>query len=496
MTNLNQKLAEILHYTQGIQPELLIVAVILLVTLFDLILVRNKNILPYLVLLGLCSVLVLELNQLSSIELASEKLFSGMIMSNRPSTFWRIIFDIATILIIILGIGREPKEKKGEYYVMILGILLGAHLLAMSSNLLMAYLSIELISILSYILTAFAFTKQSNEAALKYLLFGAVASGVMLYGMSLIYAITGSLDITTASFIESLMTADELPVLLACIMVSAGFLFKISAIPFHIWTPDVYTAAHTPVVGYFSVVPKLAGLSILFKWVIVANLFGQGPVNWQVLLAIISMITILVGNFSAIWQNNVKRLLAYSAIAHSGFLLIGLVSFSESGLQSLYFYAFIYLLMNIGAFTIVQYFEKKEDISEIEDYRGLMSKYPLAVISFLVFMVSLAGLPPTAGFTAKLFIFSSLWEAYQASNNDWLFYLLIFGLVNTVVSLLYYLKIPYYMIFKTQVRDVTGAKKINSIENYLGVLLVLGLLILFFKPEWLMNIFNNVTFTF
>ncbi len=497
MAGIKEKLAEIISYTEGIYPELVLVFAILGIVLFDLILGhRGKKILPFIALAALGYIISLEIVQVITAGNVPNRLFSGMIATDRISSIWKLIFDVATFLAVILGMGKEPREKTGEYYTLVLGLLLGAHMLSMSSNLLMIYLSLEVISIFSYILTAFGFSKKSNEAAVKYLLFGAVASGVMLYGMSLIYVLTGSFDITTSGFIEALMTADSLPVLLACVMVSVGFLFKISAIPFHIWTPDVYTAARTSVVAYFSVVPKLAGISILLKWILVANLFGQGPVDWQVLIAVVSMITILVGNFSAIWQKNVKRLLAYSAIAHSGFLLVALVSFSESGLQSLFFYSFVYLLMNIGAFAVVQYFETREQITEIEEYRGLVSKYPFITLLLLVLMISLAGLPPTAGFTAKLFIFSSLWEAFRESGNNWLFYLLIFGLVNTVVSLLYYLKIPYYMIFKPVVRELTAEKKINTTENYLGVLVVLGLLILFFKPEWLMNIFNNVNFAF
>jgi NADH-quinone oxidoreductase subunit N len=493
--NLFQKLQSILGDLSLILPEFVLVGTVLLILITDLLFKDKPQLVRLIVVIGLVFELYLVSRQYLDIE-KSVFGFGGMISVNSLTAFWKMLFATGALLTLSMGVQKANKTKAAEYYMLITTIVLGANLLAMSSNLLMIYLSLEVISISSYILTTFSFDKKSAEAGIKYLLFGAVASAVMIYGMSLLYAVTLTLDFTGQQFTDALLMGNHLPVIVGSVMVVAGFIFKMAAAPLHIWSPDVYTAAPTPVVAFFSIVPKLAGFAILIKVVLVLNLFGLGPIKWTTVLAIVAMVTILIGNFSALWQNNVKRLLAYSSIAHSGILLAGYAAFSETALQNVLFYAVAYLLMNMAVFIIVHHFENKKGITTVEEYSGLINTHPFLTVLLAILFISLTGLPPTGGFTAKLLIFTSIWESYSQTDNQWLLYLLVFGLLNTVVSLFYYLKIPYYMIFKPYNADKNEARIIVGFENYLAGVMVLAVLILFFKPDWLMGLINNINFAF
>jgi NADH-quinone oxidoreductase subunit N len=378
-----------------------------------------------------------------------------------------------------------------EYYALIMGAVLGGHLLVMSVNFIMVFVSLELISISSYVLTSFAFNKRSTEGSLKYFLFGSVASAVMLYGLSLLYGMTGTLDFSSTTFIDRLISGGSPLFFLAGTMVLAGFFYKITAAPLHPWAPDVYESAPMPVVAFFSVVPKLAGIAILARFVLAINLFGQSPYDWQTLLSIAAILTLTVGNFSALWQKNPKRLMAYSSIAQSGFFLVGVAAFLPQGIQFMLFYASVYVLMNFLIFLYLQYFDL-QGFETIADYAGSGKQFLWPAVFMLTGFVALTGLPPTAGFTGKLFIFSSLWEAYQLSGKQVLLWLMIFGLLNAVVSLFYYLRIPYYALIKSGESQL----KANNLtfENLLGLVLVLVILILFFSPGLLMGWINKINF--
>ncbi len=495
MEGLSLKLELILQYFQMVLPELLLVGLLIILVLVDLIAKGQRRALFVIAFIGILAELYLVTHQyFDTIKPISG--FFNFLLLDSYAAFWKMLLALATLIVILITTINKEQKKIAEFLTLIIAILIGANFLVMSSNFLMIFLSVEIISIASYIITTFAFNKNSAEAGLKYLLFGAAASAVMLYGMSLLYAQTLTLEYPSQQFLDALLEAESLPVLVSFILVLAGLFFKIAAFPFHIWAPDVYTSAPTSVVAYFSIVPKLAAFAVLTKVILVFNLFGQGPINWITFLSVTAMITLTVGNFSALWQSNVKRMLAYSSIAHTGFLLAGFAAFSETSLQYVLFYASVYLIMNLGAFLIVQYFEVKHNITKTEEYKGLINTYPFLSVVLLVFMISLTGLPPTGGFTAKYLIFSSIWDSYNTSNNSWLLYLLIFGLVNTVISLFYYLKIPFYLIFRTNDSNLTTAKNTLSIENFLGGLLVLAILIIFFKPDWLMGMINSVSFAF
>lgn len=420
----------------------------------------------------------------------SVSLFSGMLRHSNFSTFIRLLIDVSAILTVLMT-WKNKQRFLSEYFVLILAAVLGAHVLTVSVNFVMIFLSLELLSISSYLLTAFLFTRQGSEGSLKYFLFGATASAAMLYGFSWLYGLSGSMEITSGSFTSLFSATPSSLVLVAGCLVLAGFLYKLAAAPMHPWSPDVYEAAPIPVVAFFSVVPKLAGLAILIRFVHAVYKTGNATHDWQFLFAAIVLATITVGNFSALWQKNPKRLMAYSSIAQSGFLMIGALVLTITGIQSLLFYSAVYVCMNYVVFLFLNYFEN-EGVKTIADYRGIGKSYFWPMLFLLIAFIALTGLPPTAGFTAKLLVFSALWEAYQTSDKNILLILLIIGLLNTVVSLFYYLRIPYEAFIKSS--ETNQKTNILTVENLLGAILVLVILYLFFSPELLMGWINKITF--
>jgi NADH-quinone oxidoreductase subunit N len=475
-------------------PELLIVTGIGVIVISGLIRKNARNIFHGLTLIVLVAALLW--CAVSKSPDAPIPLFSGMIRYDAFSIFLRCLFFIGAVFTVCMTMfGGQTQKKLPEYYALILTVTLGANLLVMSQNLLMVFLSLEVLSISSYILTAFAYNKKATEGSMKYFIFGSVASAFMLYGFSLLYGITGTLSFTSVAFVDALVKYEGSLFLVAGVFSLAGFLYKVAAVPMHPWAPDVYEAAPMPVVAFFSVVPKLAGVAVLTRFFIVLDLFGESMVNWQSILAGITILTLTVGNFSALLQKNVRRLMAYSSIAQSGFLLVPVLTATGPGhgIHFFLFYASVYLVINFLVFFYLQYFEMK-GITTIAGFAGLGRAFVLPCIFILIGMVALTGLPPTAGFTAKLFIFSSLWEAYAHSGQKILLWLLLFGLLNTVVSLFYYLRIPYYSFIRSA--DQSLAPNNPAILNLLGAVLVLVVLILFFSPGLLMGWINKITFAF
>jgi NADH-quinone oxidoreductase subunit N len=294
-------------------------------------------------------------------------------------------------------------------------------------------------------------------------------------------------------FIETLSKSGSLLLVVASVLTMAGFLYKIAAAPMHPWAPDVYEAAPMPVVAIFSVVPKLAGVGILAKFLLSLNLSTQPYIDWQFILVLVSCLTLTIGNFSALGQKNVKRLMAYSSIAQSGFLLIGVVSFSNEGIHYFLFYATIYLLLNYLIFILLAYFEKF-GFTTIADFTGLRKNFLWPSVFLLIGFIGLTGLPPTAGFTGKLFLFTGLWNTYASTTKPGLLILFVFGLLNTVVSLFYYLRIPYYSFIRTTDSSIPE-NNLTSL-NFFGLILVLLILILFFSPGLLMGWINKINFVF
>ncbi|MDO1448303.1 NADH-quinone oxidoreductase subunit N [Rhodocytophaga aerolata] len=498
---LSDKLNQLLQSLSGFLPEVSLAALFVVLIIVDLIF-YNKEQKPtvYIALAGLVFVGVLTYQQWNQLP-SPISLFLGMIVVDKTAILFKGIFLVAAVLTLLLSLHNHKESdersylKSGEYVSLLVAITLGLHLMAMAANLLMIYLSVELVSISSYILATFKHNKKGSEGGLKYLLFGAMSSGIMLYGMSLLYGFTGTLSLSLqegTTFITELLAVHSLPVLLAVFLTVGGLLFKIAAAPFHIWAPDVYESAPTPVVAFFSVAPKAAGFAVLLRfllstWLLYPDQIGSehfSPI--RAILIAIAILTLIVGNFSALWQKNAKRMLAYSSIAHAGFMLAGLLAVNELGWQSVLFYLVVYLFMNFAAFLLIDAIYQQRQTEEIEDYKGLGIQNQFLGVAFLIVMIALTGLPPTAGFTAKLFIFSALWQDYQSTGDNLVLLLFVVGLFNVVVALFYYLRIPYYMFFRS-------GKELNTINLgmytvLLLVFLIVAVFLFFFKADWLMNI--------
>lgn len=511
--NLPEQLSQILQNLGLILPELLLSTSFLGLILMDLFLHQDlkkkhqivKDSLQANHFLMIMTVIII----LISINLTVEQFYNTndtflfgrmMILDSKAITFKFLI--LITTIFVLGHINVTKKNFVGEFYTLLLSMVLGLCLMTMSVNLLMIYLSIEIVSISSYVLTSIEKNKKSLESGLKYILFGAASSAVMLYGMSLLYGMTGTLDITSPDFSRGLAQIDTLASSVAIILTMSGFLFKVSAAPFHIWTPDVYESAPTPVVAFFSVAPKIAGFLVAIRF------YSALPNHLQNITAVLALASITFGNFSALWQTNAKRMLAYSTIAHTGFILIGLVSMSQLGMNAIVFYLVIMLFNNLAAFLLIDFLENtgqriinRDNLSNshaatqvthpalpdsITYFKGIGRVNPFYGIMMLILMISLAGLPPTAGFIAKLNIFTALWESYQTTHESILLWLFIFGLLNTAVSLFFYLKIPFMMFFKEPLENQHF--ELNSKQYFLAIILVLPILILFFKADWLMDL--------
>ncbi|KYF90302.1 NADH-quinone oxidoreductase subunit N [Sorangium cellulosum] len=382
------------------------------------------------------------------------ELFYGMLAFDRFSNLFRVIFAFVTAAIVLFavpptgpGVAPELRRDVGELFTLILVLSLGMNLMAASRHLLLIYLSLELVSVISFVLAGFKIgDARSSEGALKYVIFGGVASGIMLYGMSWIFGITASMHLGECAARIAALTAQQgkVPEVVfvgtACML--AGFGYKISAAPFHMWTPDVYEGAPTPVTAFLSVGPKAAGFAVLVRFFSDALGAGSAPPGvatpWPVLAGCLAMATMTVGNLSALGQENVKRMLAYSSIAHAGYMLLGFAVFSDAGVAAIAFYIVTYCFMNVGAFMVVMAVAEQSGGDEtLSAFRGLGRRAPLVAAAMAVFLVSLTGLPPMAGFVGKFYLFSALLTA----GGPWRWVMAIVGVVNSVISLFYYARV-------------------------------------------------------
>jgi NADH-quinone oxidoreductase subunit N len=332
-------------------------------------------------------------------------------------------------------------------------------LMAGANNLLMMYLALELSSISSYLLSGYTReAADSSEASLKYVIYGALSSGLMLYGISILYGLTGSLDLATINHIVPVVISAGGPplygLLIAGILTLAGFGYKISAVPFHFWAPDVYEGAPITITAFLAVASKAGGFAMLIRFLKVTFFDATGVMaaagtweavrglRWVDLVAILSVLSMTVGNLTAIWQNNLKRLLAYSSIAHAGYMLMGVAVLNDEGIAAVMLYFVIYLFMNLGAFYAVMLIADKTGSEDIDDYKGLGSRAPFLAVALAIFLISLSGLPPTAGFIGKLYLFAAL------INKGWI-WLAIVGALNSVIALYYYVRVIRNMFLRT-----------------------------------------------
>jgi NADH-quinone oxidoreductase subunit N len=425
-------------------PEIILVVFAVAVIIFDIALKdRYGDGAAYLSLVGLAAAAI------AAIVVGAEdrSLFLGMVRLDSFAMFFKIIITVATAATILFSLRSEEldPELKGEYYALLLAVTLGMFLMASSTHLLMIFLSLETVSLTSYILAGFlTHSPRSSEAAFKYITYGAVASGTMLFGISLLFGMTGTGDVMLVSERIGEMfnqgNVYPLAVLLSITFILAGVGYKIASVPFHMWSPDVYEGAPIPVTAFLSVASKSAGFALFIRLFYSGFRTAEASVDWSLMLAIVSALTMTVGNLAALPQQNVKRLLAYSSIAHGGYLLMGGVLLSYEGIQAILAYLVIYLFMNLGAFYVVILIADEVGSETIDGYRGLISRAPLVAISMAIFLFSLTGIPPLAGFAGK-------WILFAAVIKEQLYWLAIVGLLNTVISLYYYVRIVKAMFF-------------------------------------------------
>jgi NADH-quinone oxidoreductase subunit N len=427
-------------------PLLIVVFASLLVLLLEVFLKKeNKN------YLGFISISFLIVCTIIYFKFWNEEFsyFSGNLVLDKLSLFFFFIFAIAISFVVLLSMKYISLQdaNHGEFYSLLLFALSGMMIMVSSSNLIIIFLGLEVLSISSYALAGLKRKdEKSSEAAIKYFLLGSFASGFFVYGLALLYGASHSIDIS--GIINYFKSSPELglmgPIGLGLVII--GFGFKIAVVPFHMWTPDVYEGAPTPITAFFSVGPKAVGFAVLLR--IFLSYWRITPESQAIfwLLWIISVLTMLVGNLVALRQTNLKRILAYSSIAHAGYILVAILAKDGSGLL---FYLTAYLFMNLGAFAAIIALSKKgEEYLELEDYAGVGFKYPWIGATFTIFLLSLAGFPPTAGFLAKFYIFS-------AAVREGLVPLVIIGVLASLISVFYYLRIVVYMYMREPSREIT-----------------------------------------
>lgn len=446
-----------LRYLPHVLPELLLTAVALIVLVQDLLLRgRDSRKVGYVTLAGLAATAWVLIGQWRDLGASDGRLAGtvfGMMTVDRFGTFFKL-FTVGALAIVTLFVLYDRRERKhgiGEYYFLLLGAAIGIFFMVSTNNLLLLMLGLELLSLASYSLAGFhKGSKRSAEAALKYIVFGGLSAGVMLYGISLLYGLTGTIDLermgraVTDGASVSLATqfaVSPVPVAVAVVLVLAGFAYKVSVVPFHFWTPDVYEGAPTPVTTFLAVASKAAGFAVLLRFV--GALFLVEGVEQVVadyadrigmLLALLAAVTMTLGNLSALRQSNLKRMLAYSSIAHAGYVLIGVAAMSEEGFSAAIFYLAAYYFMNLGAFGFLLFFEGVTGSEEVDSLKGLGWRYPLVSCAMVVFLVSLTGLPPTVGFYGKLLLF---YEGVDAGLG----WLVVIAALNSVISLFYYFRV-------------------------------------------------------
>jgi NADH-quinone oxidoreductase subunit N len=383
-----------------------------------------------------------------------EELFGGMIVVDTATLFFHAVFlgiGFVTVLLSIQSAAEEGLEL-AEYYTLLLFALLGAMLMASGGDLLIIFLGLEILSLAQYILAGMRHSLlKSNESALKYFLLGAFATGFLLYGIALLYGATGTTSLAgiAAAVREGDLTENPL-VTIGMGLLVVGFGFKIAAVPFHMWTPDVYEGAPTPVTAFMSTAVKAAGFAALVRVFVTA--LGELQGSWAPVFWGMAVLTMTIGNLVAIAQLHIKRMLAYSSIAHAGYLLIAMVAAGPAGLTSLLYYLLAYAFMNLGAFAVVVALERREERNLLlGDYAGLGFRYPLLGLAMALFMFSLAGLPPTAGFMAKFYVFS-------AAVEQGYLVLAVIGVLNSLISIYYYLRPIVFMYMEESKSDIPALR--------------------------------------
>ena len=424
----------------ALAPVLVLSIFAMLILVLDLWGGRNKSLLVFTSLVGL---LMTAISAFAKYPIPAYS-FNDSYVVDHLSLFFICIFTISSALAILLSVEYNEREgiRAGEYYALILFCTVGMILLASSTDMIMIFLGIEIVSICLYVLAGIRRNDhRSNEAALKYFLLGAFATGFLLYGMTLVYGSTGSTNLfKIAEFVKNPSAQSNPLLMMGLVLLVIGFGFKVASVPFHMWAPDVYQGAPTPVTAFMAVGPKAAAFAAFFR--VFADTFPEMSSSWEMLLSIIAVLSMFVGNLGAIMQTNIKRMLAFSSISHAGYILMAVIAKNSLGSSSLLFYMLSYAFMTFGIFGIVIILGRKgEENLEIKNYSGLAYKHPVIALSMTIFLLSLGGLPPFAGFVAKFYLFS-------AAIQEGLLTLVIIAVLNSAISFYYYLKVVVFMYMK------------------------------------------------
>lgn len=466
----------------GIAPEIILTIAALFVLTLEMARLSRPGIMLFVAAMGI----VLAGGALAQAGGEERVLFGGMLRLNSFSIFLDFLYLAVGLATLILSQGyleKKGNETRGEYPALILFAIIGMMLMTQANDLVMVFLGLELLSLSLYVLVGFLrHDIYSNESGLKYLLLGAFATGFFLFGAALTYGATGTTNFDgIASAIDSGDILSHVFLSLGIGLLLIGFAFKVALAPFHMWSPDVYQGAPTTVTGFLCTAPKAAGFGALMKVFMTA--FPEVHDEWQTLFWIMAALTMTVGNISALVQSNVKRMLAFSSISHAGYLAMGVLVLDSNSVGAMLFYLAVYSAMNLGAFAIIAVAEREEQGVTFEDYRGLASRHPWLSAAIALFLISLAGFPPTAGFVAKYGLFSVV----IAKGYIWL---VIIAVLNTLVSVYYYLRLVVNMYMREEeevLRPVTGIMVVGLI-----VLLVAAVLLFGIAPGFLLDITTTV----
>jgi NADH-quinone oxidoreductase subunit N len=463
---------------QILLPEIFLSISIFFILMLGVFVKKSYNLVYKLSIIILLSTAFIILKSESSIV----KIFSESFVRNPLINFIKVLILVSSIFVLNASqmFIKDNNMDKFEYPIIILLSILGMFFMVSSNDLILFYLGLELQSLSLYILAAIDRDNiRSTESGIKYFVLSALSSGLLLYGCSLLYGFSGS---TNFDIISNQLNSDNTGGIYAMVFILVGLSFKISAVPFHMWTPDVYEGAPTSVTSFFAVVPKIAGLAVFIRFMQVP--FSNILIEWQSIIIFISIASMILGAVAAIGQNNIKRLLAYSSIGHIGYALAGVATGGASGYSSSIFYITIYVIMNIGIFGCV--FLMKKDgkyTEEISDLSGISKKHPLIALSFLILMFSLAGIPPLGGFFAKFYVFMAVIE------NE-MYALAIIGLLTTVISAFYYLKIVKIIYFDELKEELDEVKNFNLTSTIFLSCIVLATFFLY--PSLLNTIVSNI----
>jgi len=483
------------HIRESLQflvPEALLLLALVIVLFLDMFSSTRKNTsfaataIASLVLTGMY--LVNQLFDRSSIP--NVEFMNHMLLQNPTILFSKILLVLSGLLALVfiqLSPSSQWLRERGEAYILFLAILLGCFFLVAALNLFVVFISLELISVPSYILVASRLDKKSTEAGIKYLLYGAFATGVMLFGISLIYGLTAGMDLFSPRWIMVFASVPVFSKWIVLGLVLAALFFKTSLFPFHPWTPDTYEGSGWGVLNILSTIPKIAAFIFLLR----LSAIFEGMQSYTLLLATIIGFSLLVGNFSALMQSNTRRLMAYSSIAQGGFIGMALLGGGDLSQQAFFFYLIIYLFSVPAALFALDYFENISKGDSVNNFNGLGKQEPAMSLIFVIVMANLIGLPPTAGFFAKIFVFTSVWQQYETIQSPILLGVIGVAIAGTVASVFYYMKVPYSLFFKGFENTVILTSKPKSSLVFVS-LSILPVVILFFTPDWLMDLLKVI----